>query len=274
MKKLTSIILALALIVISLAVFASCDNGGKDETTTVADVTTAEETTAENKKQTLKMATNPYFQPYEYYDGTKIIGIDAEIAQAIADKLGMELVIEDMTFDSIITAVDSGSVDFGMAGMTVTEKRLESVDFSVSYASGVQVVIVKEGSTITSVDDLTDSTCKVGSQLGTTGYIYTSDTVENGGYGSDRAIGYTTGNEAISALLKGDIECVIIDSEPAKAFVANNQGLKILDTHYADEDYAICVKKGNSELLTKIDTAIYQLTEDGTISAIINKYIK
>ncbi len=257
MKKLTSIILALAMIIIALAAFASCDS--KDD---------------DNAKKTLKMATNPYFQPYEYYDGEKIVGIDAEIAEAIADKLGMELVIEDMTFDSIITAVDNGSVDFGMAGMTITEKRLESVDFSTSYASGVQVVIVKENSAIAGVDDLANGQYKIGTQFGTTGYIYASDSVENGGYGEDRVIGYVNGNEAVSALNKGDVECVIIDSEPAKALVASNKGLKILDTHYADEDYAICVKKGNSDLLKKIDDAIYELTQDGTIASILNKYIK
>ena len=219
----------------------------------------------------LKMGTNAYFQPYEYYDGDKIVGIDAEIAQAIAEKLGMELVIEDMEFSSIITAVDTGAVDFGMAGMTVTEERLQSVDFSSSYANGVQSIIVKEDSAIANVDDLYGDgvTYKVGVQLGTTGDIYSSDD-----FGTERVVQFTTANEAVLSLVAGNLDCVIIDNEPAKALVAENAGLKILETSYADEDYAICVKKGNTELLDKINVAIDELTADGTIDAIIEKYIK
>lgn len=219
----------------------------------------------------LIMATNAYFQPYEYYEGDKIIGIDAEIAAAIAEKLGLELVIEDMAFDSIITAVSEGSADFGLAGMTVTEKRLESVDFSISYATGVQSIIVPEDSAITTVDDLyaEGAAYKVGVQLGTTGDIYATDD-----FGADLVTSYTNGNEAVNALLGGDVDCVIIDNEPAKAFVANNQGLKILETSYADEDYAACIKKGNDDLRTAIDEAIEELIADGTIDTIVAKYIK
>jgi polar amino acid transport system substrate-binding protein len=217
------------------------------------------------------MATNAYFKPYEYYDGETIVGIDAEIAAAIADKLGMKLEIVDMEFDSIITAVNEGSVDFGMAGMTVTEKRLEEVDFSISYANGVQAIIVKEGSPITCADDLyaEGANYKVGVQLGTTGDIYATDD-----FGSANVTTYSNGNEAVLALLGGSVDCVIIDNEPAKALVAANAGLKILETSYANEDYAICIKKGNAELLEKINQAIMELTEDGTIQGIINKYIK
>ena len=216
------------------------------------------------------MATNAYFKPYEYYEGDKIIGIDAEIAEKIAEKLGMTLEIVDMDFNSILTAVNEGSVDFGMAGMTVTEKRLEEVDFSVSYANGVQSVIVKEGSPITSVDDLyaEGASYKIGTQLGTTGDTYSTDD-----FGADNVVGFNNGNEAVLALLGDSVDCVIIDNEPAKAFVAANEGLKILDTSYADEDYAICVKKGNSELLDKLNAAIVELTDDGTIEGIVNKYI-
>ena len=219
----------------------------------------------------LTMATNAYFQPYEFYDGDKIVGIDAEIADAIAKKLGLELVIEDMAFDSIITAVTEGKADLGLAGMTITEDRLKSVDFSISYAKGVQSIIVKEGSAIKSVDDLyaDGASFKVGTQLGTTGYIYATDD-----FGETLVTPYTTGNEAVSALIGGDVDCVIIDNEPAKAFVANNKGLTILDTSYADEDYAACVAKGNSALLDAIDGAIVELTADGTIQKIVDKYIK
>lgn len=249
MKKLLAIVMCLAMVFS----FAACK---------------------EEKKDVLTMATNAYFQPYEYYDGDTIIGIDAEIAAAIADKLGMELKIEDMEFDSIITAVKEGSVDFGMAGMTVTEDRLIEVDFTTSYANGVQSIIVKEDSPITTADDLSaeGATYKVGVQLGTTGDIYASD--EEEGFGKDRVVQYNNGNNAVLALVEGAVDCVIIDNEPAKALVAANEGLKILETSYTDEDYAICIKKGNTELLNKINKAIEELIADGTVDTIIDKYIK
>ena len=269
-------ILALILAIMMLFTFVSCGNTNVDgkETDTNADTAadTVADTAADNEgNDTIVMATNAYFPPYEFYEGETITGIDAEIAAKIAEKLGKTLVIEDMEFNSITTAVQQGSVDFGMAGMTITEDRLLEVDFSVSYANGVQVVIVKEDSAITSVDDLfaDGATYKVGVQLGTTGDAYAS-----GDFGTDRVTQYATGNEAVLALAGGDVDCVIIDNEPAKAYVAANAGLKILDTSYADEDYAICVKKGNSELLAQIDAAILELTADGTIEAIVAKYIK
>ena len=238
------------------------------EGTTEATEAAAAFTTVEEGK--LIMATNAFFPPYEFYDGDKIVGIDAEIAEAIAAKLGLELVISDMEFDSIITNVKQGAADFGLAGLTVSEERLEEIDFSISYATGVQVVIVKEGSAITSVDDLfaDGATYKVGVQLGTTGDQYAT-----GDFGADRVVAYNKGNEAVMALSKGDIDCVIIDNEPAKAFVKANEGLVILESTYADEDYAACVAKGNTALLNAIDEAIMELTENGTIDAIVEKYI-
>lgn len=269
-------ILSLILAVLMLFALVSCgakENDTKDTTSdTKADTVaqTEAETDAKTETNVIKMATNAYFKPYEYYEGDKIIGIDAEIAEKIAEKLGMTLEIVDMDFNSILTAVNEGSADFGMAGMTVTEKRLEEVDFSVSYANGVQSVIVKEGSPITSVDDLyaEGASYKIGTQLGTTGDTYSTDD-----FGADNVVGFNNGNEAVLALLGDSVDCVIIDNEPAKAFVAANEGLKILDTSYADEDYAICVKKGNSELLDKLNAAIVELTDDGTIEGIVNKYI-
>lgn len=276
MKKFLALILTLCLIA---TCFAGCgttpdkkDDQGATTTTTVpageGDKEPAFTTVTKGK---LTMATNAYFQPYEYYEGDKIIGIDAEIAAAIAEKLGLELVINDMQFDSILTAVSEGSADLGLAGMTITEKRLESVNFSISYASGVQSIIVPEGSAITSVDDLyaDGAAYKVGVQLGTTGDIYCTDD-----FGEDLVVSFTTGNEAVNALLGGDVDCVIIDNEPAKAFVANNTGLTILETSYADEDYAACVSKENPELLKAIDAAIAELIADGTVDTIVDKYIK
>ncbi len=273
MKK----ILALALALIMVMSFAACaasgsndENKGGNETTstTSTDAAPTYKTVTEGK---LTMATNAYFPPYEYYEGDKIIGIDAEIAEAIAKELGLELVISDMQFDSIITAVKEGSADFGLAGMTVTPERQEEVDFSISYASGVQSIIVKEGSPITNVDDLyaDGAAYKVGVQLGTTGDIYATDD-----FGEDLVTQYTNGNEAVVALLGGDIDCVIIDNEPAKAFVEKNEGLVILETSYADEDYAACFAQENDDLKAAVDAAIMKLTQDGTIEAIIDKYIK
>lgn len=222
---------------------------------------------------TLTMATNASFPPYEFVEGDQVVGIDAEIAAAICEKLGYELVIEDMEFDSIIAAVQSGKADFGMAGMTVTEERLQSINFSDSYATGVQVVIVKEGSTITSVDDLFAEGAKtvVGVQLSTTGDIYTTGDIEDAGLGTISR--FPNGNDAVMALVSGKIDCVVIDNEPAKAYVAANEGLKILDSQYAVEDYAACIAKDNTELLEKFNAALKELTDDGTIAAIISKYI-
>ena len=170
-------------------------------------------------KEEIHMATNAQFPPYEYYDGDKIVGIDAEMAAAIADKLGMKLVIDDMEFDSIITAVQTGKSDFGMAGMTVKEDRLKNINFSDSYATGIQSVIVPEGSEIKSVDDLYAEGAEylVGTQKGTTGDIYAE-----GDFGAERVMKYASGNEAVQALVAGKVDCVIIDNEPAKAYVAAN----------------------------------------------------
>ena len=220
---------------------------------------------AEAAGGTLVMATNAEFPPYEYYESENVIGIDAEIAQAIADKLGMELKIEDMAFDSIIVAVNSGKADMGMAGMTVTEDRLENVNFSETYAHASQVVIVKEDSTIASPDDLSGK--KVGVQLGTTGDAYAGDiegaTVER----------YNKGFEAVQALSQDKIDAVIIDGEPAKVFVEENEGLKILDEAFTEEDYAIAIAKDNDELLEKINGALAELKESGELDKIVDKYI-
>lgn len=214
----------------------------------------------------LTMATNAYFPPYEYYQGEEIVGIDAEIAQAIADKLGLELKIEDMEFDSIITAVQTGKADMGLAGMTVTDERKQSVNFSDTYATGIQVVIVTEDSDIASVDDLEGK--KIGVQLSTTGDIYASDD-----YGEDFVEQYNKGADAVMALKQGKVDAVIIDNEPAKSFVAANEGLKILDTEYVTEDYAACINKENAELLDAVNGALAELKKDGTLQSILDKYI-
>ena len=219
---------------------------------------------------TLTMGTNASFPPYEFYEDEKIVGIDAEIAAAIAEKLGMELVIEDMEFKAIISAVTTGKVDMGMAGMTVTDERLQSVNFSETYATGIQAIIVKEDSPIKSVEDLyaEGASFMVGVQESTTGDIYCTDD-----FGEERVSKYAVGADAVEALKSGKVDCVIIDNQPAKAYVAANEGLKILETSYAVEDYAIAVALENTELLEKINGALEALIEDGTVAAIIAKYI-
>ena len=227
----------------------------------------------ERTNGTLTVGTNAEFPPYEYYDGDAIVGIDVEVAQAIADKLGMELEVTDIAFDSIIPGVQTGKYDMGMAGMTVTDERKEQVNFSDSYATGVQVVIVKDDSPITSVDDLfaDGASTVVGTQAGTTGFIYATSDIEDAGLGTVKSFGKTT--DAVEALKNGQVDCVILDNEPAKALVAANEGLHILDTEYAVEDYAIAIAKENTDLLEKVNKALAEMTDDGTLQSIVDKYI-
>lgn len=250
MKKFTKVLALVLAVACIVAVFAACGSKGDQ----------------------LIMATNAAFPPYEFIgENNKIVGIDAEIAQLIADKLELELVIEDIEFGSIITGVQSGKYDIGMAGMTVTPERLENVNFSTSYANGVQVVIVKADSAIKSIDDLEGK--MIGVQEGTTGHIYCADTPENGGYGEDHVTAYSKGADAVQALIAGKVDCVVIDREPAKEFVKVNEGLAILETEFTNEDYAIAVSKDNPELLEKINAALAELEAEGKIDEIINKYI-
>lgn len=221
----------------------------------------------------LHMATNAAFPPYEMVDDNGgFEGIDIEIGQAIAEKLGLELQVDDMDFSSVITSVQGGKSDIAMAGLTVSEERKQNVDFTDSYATGIQVVIVPEDSDIKTVDDLAKDKM-IGTQEGTTGYIYCSDTPENGGFGEDHVVAYTNGATAIQALLSGKVDAVVIDNNPAKAFVESNDGLKILDTEYVEEQYAIGVSKDNPELLEAVNAALKELIEDGTVQKILDKYI-
>ena len=214
----------------------------------------------------LNMATNAEFPPYEYKEGDGFAGIDVEIAGAVAEMLGLELKINDVEFGSIIGGVQTGKYDMGMAGMTKTEEREESVNFSVTYATGVQVIIVKEDSDIKSADDLEGR--KIGVQQDTTGDIYCCDD-----FGDENVVEYKTGADAVQALVAGKVDCVVIDNEPAKAYVESAKGLKILDTEYVTEEYAICVAKENEDLLAAINGALAELEQSGKIEEIIKKYI-
>ena len=221
----------------------------------------------------LHMATNAAFPPYEMIsDNGGFEGIDVEIATAIAQKLGLELVVDDMEFGSVITSVQDGKSDIAMAGLTVTEERKQNVDFTESYATGVQVIIVPEGSDIQTVEDLANDKM-IGVQDGTTGYIYCSADVEDDGFGEDHVTSYPNGAMAIEALKGGKVDAVVIDNEPAKAFVAANEGLKILDTEFIVENYAIGVSKENPALRDAVDAALKELIADGTVKTIVDKYI-
>ncbi len=218
-----------------------------------------------SKQDELVMATNAEFPPYEYHEGDKIVGIDVEICQAIADEMGKKLVIEDMAFDSVITSVYTGKADLGAAGLTITEDRLKNINFSTPYATAAQVIIVTQDSDIASPDDLVGK--KIGVQLGTTGDIYAED-IENA-----ELERYNKGFEAVQALSQGKIDAVIIDNEPAKVYVSQNDGLKIVDEAFTYEEYAIAIAKDNTALLNEVNAAISKLKESGKLDEIVDKYI-
>ena len=278
MKKALSLMTAAAL-VLSLAACgstassaasseaASSETASSDAASSEAasETETAELSTVEPGK--LIMSTNAAFPPYEMTtDSGEFEGIDIETAQAIADKLGLELQIDDMDFDAALLAVQQGKADMVMAGVTVTDERQNVMDFTDSYATGIQSIIVKEDSDIASVDDLAGK--KIGTQRGTTGYLYCSDD-----FGDENVVAYDNGLTAVQMLNNGQVDCVVIDNAPAKEFIAANPGLKLLDTAYVEESYAIGVGKGNTELKDAINTALEELKADGTLQAIVDKYI-
>ena len=280
MKKFLSMALALTM-AMSLAACGGNRTSGSSTAAPAASAPAASAPAASAEAPELKtveagkliMSTNAQFPPYEMVaDNGSFEGIDVEVAQAIAEKLGLELVIDDMDFDAALLAAQQGKSDMVMAGVTVNEERLQVMDFSDSYANGVQVVIVPENSDIASVDDLSNDKM-IGTQRGTTGYIYCSDTVENGGYGEDHVTAYDDGATAVQALINGQVDAVVIDNAPAQEFVKANPGLKILDTEFTNEDYAIGVAKGNTALLEAINGALAELTADGTLQSIVDKYI-
>lgn len=249
-------------VVFAGALIAGC--GGSSGSTDTAPASDGTEGDAE----VLVMATEATFPPYEYAaDDGSYEGIDIEIANKVAEKMGRTLDVQNVDFDSIIAGVQAGKYDMGMAGMTVTDERKQSVNFSDPYAKAVQVIIVPNGSKIKSADDLSAKT-KIGVQEGTTGQIYAEDD-----YGADAVTSYKKTNEAISDLSAGRLDCVILDNEPAKSYVKSTDGLKILDSEYVEEEYAICISKDNEDLLKDVNGALKELKDDGTIDGIIEKYI-
>ena len=281
MKKLTALLMGTAM-VLSLAACggsassaasseaASSEAASSEETSEAASEETTDETAALTTVNAgkLTMSTNAAFPPYEMTtDSGDFEGIDIDVAAAIAEKLGLELQVDDMDFDAALLAAQSGKSDMVMAGVTVTDERQKVMDFSDTYAEGIQSIIVPEDSDIASADDLAGKI--IGTQRGTTGYIYCTDD-----FGDENVMAYDNGLTAVQALNNGQVDAVVIDNAPAKEFVAANPGLKILDTAYAQEDYAIGVAKGNTELLNAINGALEELQADGTLQSIVDKYIK
>jgi len=278
MKKALSLMTAAAL-VLSLAACGSTASSAASSEAVSSDAASSETASSEAASETetaelstvepgkLIMSTNAAFPPYEMTtDSGEFEGIDIETAQAIADKLGLELQIDDMDFDAALLAVQQGKSDMVMAGVTVTDERQNVMDFTDSYATGIQSIIVKEDSDIASVDDLAGK--KIGTQRGTTGYLYCSDD-----FGDENVVAYDDGLTAVQMLNNGQVDCVVIDNAPAKEFIAANPGLKLLDTAYVEESYAIGIGKGNTELKDAINTALEELKADGTLQTIVDKYI-
>ena len=276
MKKLSAMLMAGAMMM-SLAACGSSASSASSEAVSseaASEVASASSEAASAAELTtvtpgkLTMSTNAAFPPYESTDDNgNFVGIDIDVAAAIAEKLGLELQVDDMDFDAALLAAQNGKSDLVMAGVTVTEDRQLVMDFSDSYATGIQSIIVKEDSDIATPDDLADK--MIGTQRGTTGYIYCSDD-----FGDEHVTPYDDGLTAVQALVNGQVDAVVIDNAPAKEFVAANPGLKILDTSYAEEDYAIGVAKGNTAMLDAINGALEELKNDGTLQAIVDKYIK
>lgn len=293
MKKLLALLLALTMVLALAACGGAAESNQSSEATETAEAAegnegneTAEAAESNETAETaetaelptleagkLIMATNAAFPPYEMVAdgegvaGTGFEGIDVEIAVALAEKLGLQLQIDDMDFDAALVAVQSDKADMVLAGLTYTEERDQLMDFSDPYAQGVQVIIVKEDSAIQSADDLANAQL-IGTQRGTTGYIYCS-----GDYGEDHVSAYDNGGAAVQALLNGQVDCVVIDKMPAQTFVAENEGLKILDTTYVVEDYVLAVNEGATELQTALNNALNELKADGTLQSIVDKYI-
>ena len=279
MKKLTALMLSSAMM-LSLAACggsASTDTASSEAASSEAassEAASSEETaTGEAAELTtvnagkLTMSTNAAFPPYEMTtDSGDFEGIDIDVAAAVAEKLGLELQIDDMDFDAALLAAQNGKSDMVMAGVTVTDERLKVMDFSDTYAEGIQSIIVPEGSDIATVDDLSGKA--IGTQRGTTGYIYCTDD-----FGEDAVVAYDSGLTAVQALNNGQVDAVVIDNAPAKEYVAANPGLKVLETSYAEEDYAIGMNKDNTALVEAVNAALEELKADGTLQSIVDKYI-
>lgn len=216
----------------------------------------------------LVMLTNAGFSPYEFLGkDNKVIGVDVEIATAVAESLGVELEVVDMDFDAIVFAIQAGKGDLGVAGISNTPERAETVDFSINYVDSQQMIIVPEGSDITGPEGLAGKS--VGVQMGTTGDLFVTDNIE--GANVQR---YKTGPDAGAELAAGKLDAVVIDAGPAAQIAAANQGLTVLETpaNSEPEQYAIAIAKGKEDLKAAVDAVLEKLIADGQIAAWIDEY--
>lgn len=269
MKKMMTLVLAVLLLFTLTSCSSSSTNGDKAESGAKKDEAAEEKGVEKTEKLTMEegklyMTTNAEFAPYEYYEGDKIVGIDIEIAGLIAEKMGLELVVNDIAFDSIVPEIAAGKADIALAGMSVTEDRLKNVDFSIPYTGSKQVIIVKKGSDIKTKEDLKAKI--IGVQLGTTGDMLASE-VE--GVTMER---YGKSFEIVQALSQGKIDAIVIDSQPAEFYIKDKPELVILDEPFEDEAYAVAIKKGNTALLNKVNEILDELIKEGKIDEIIKKY--
>ena len=293
MKKILSLLLAMTMVM----GLAACGGQETPEETNTTPAESPAESPAETPEEggstgdygdfagslieegKLIMVTNASFPPYEMTDDdNNVIGIDPDIAQVIADKLGLELVIDNIDFDAALLAVQEGRADVMLAGMSYSEERDLVMDFSDTYATGYQVIIVREGDTsIAGGNDdymLVDAEgnviedVQIGVQRGTTGELYCQDA-----YGVDHVTSLDNGSVAVQALINGQVDCVVIDIGPAQEYVAANPGLEIVEGAYTIEDYCVGVDEGNTALLEAVNKALNEMIEDGTVQEIMDQYI-
>lgn len=264
MKKLT---LALAALLLATFVLAGCSGGtasappaGSDQSAETAS------STAPAAGGTLVMATEATFPPYEYMEGTEIIGVDVDIAKEIAKAMGKELVIEEMPFDAVIAAVSSGKADFGAAGISVTPEREEQVDFSIEYATSKQVILTMKDSGISVDTDLNGKV--VGVQLGTVADLALTDD-----YPEVQVERYNKYTDAVSDLVAGRLDAIVLDSLPAESLKTMDENLVVSDNELFTDVYAICVKKGNTELLNAINEVLQKLLDEGKIEQFTTEHL-
>ena len=274
MKKLSKILALVLALAMSFTMLTAC--GGSEETTAAAE----EETAATEEEATeaapaaidhIVFGTNAEFPPFEFVAATGVIdqydGIDMAIAKQIGEMNGIDVAIENMEFDSLIVALSNGQIDAVIAGMTVTDERAKAVDFTTPYYTATQVMIVPEDSDITSAADMADKRIVVIQG-------YTGETVvKDLGFAYEA---FKKGTEAILELVNGKCDVVVIDSATADKYVADNPGLKIVtdDSAFADEQYAMAVAKGNTELLNLLNSSIEQMLADGTVAALSAQYLE
>jgi len=264
--KLRTVLVSVLCLILALGMAACTSTPAATTTTAAAETTTA---AAETTRTKLVWGTNAAFIPFEMRENDKVVGVDADLAKAVADKMGVELVVEDMDFDALPAALDSGKIDFIAAGFTKNAEREQTMDFSKEYFTAVQVVVVKEGNEIgiASEDDLKGKS--IGVQTGTTGDLYFASEIEDA-----KVERYENIQMACQDLVDGRIDCVIGDNLPIVNLMSSMEGLeKVEAIKYEEEKYAMAVKKGeNADVLKAINEVLTEMESKGEIDALVDKY--